>query len=326
MIRFSLMFCLALYFLSPPQSLAQAGPQGTCDFPLVVAGWNRLTQTGNELLMDLHPEDLVIQFGATPATLESMSVDGGPKRVALVLDASPNVPDNEWNLEAQMAARFVEAARPEDRFLLLLEGVDSGGGSFLPAEEIDSQLRELAFNRPSTGQSTERTYDTLFDAAQHFDPPAFGDAMVLFGHPEDVGSKTDPDQLLQVILSKGLRLYGFSFRDPLQGNLTPGLDLNKPLPASVRSLADPKLAQMSRETGYFVSFHSILSLSQPSQMRLFEGFLDDVYAGVAQPYRLRIRTPATQGPTALQIDVRNAKDRVPRADRVYYPHSIYPCP
>jgi len=234
-----------------------------------------------------------------------MLIDGGPKRVALILDPSRNVSDEEWKLETQMAARLVEGGRPGDRFLLFIEGIDNEASSFLSPDEVDRQLRGLVFARPASVDSSERAYDALLNAAQRFDPPAFGDALILFGHPEDVGSKADPDQVLQVILKRALRFYGFSFRDPLGGYA--------------------KLDQLSHETGYYFSFHSLLSLNQPRQMSLYEGFLDDVYAGIAEPYRLTIRMPSSEGPTALTIEVVNAKDRIPRADDVHYPHSVYSC-
>ena len=256
------------------------------------------------MLLDLRPEDLVVHVGSDQGIVESMKVDGGPKRVALILDPSRNVPDQEWNLEAEMAARMVEIARPDDRFLLFLEGIDRPNAQFLSPEETDRQLRAMTFNRPSTSDSTERAYDTLLDAVRRLDPPAFGDALILFGHAEDAESKTDPDQLLELILRSRQRLFGFSFREPM---------------------GDPKLDQMSRETGYFVSFHQVESLKEPLQMTLLNGFMSDVYAWIAQPYRLRIRPVRAKEAASLRIEVLNTKVRVPRADAPYYPHMIYPC-
>jgi hypothetical protein len=318
-----LSFALLLSQSEPLSAQQAALPQ--CDVPLVVAGFNAQTRQSNQMLLDLRPEDLVVHVGPDQVSLESMKVDAGPKRLALILDPSRDVPDQEWNLEAEMAARMVEIARPNDKFLLFLEGIDRPEEQFLSPEEADKQLRALTLARPSTPDSTERTYDTLFDAARRLDPPAFGDTLVLFGHAEDAGSKTDPDQVLQLILRNRQRLFGFSFRDPLRGKLTPDVDLNKPLPEPLRSLADPKLAQMSRETGYFVSFRSVESLKLPGQMNLHEGFMSAVYAWIAQPYRLRIQPAPTKEVTRLRIEVLNPKARIPRADSPYYPHTLYPC-
>jgi hypothetical protein len=316
---------LALGFSQANQLLAKTRPQNSCDVPLVVFGWNRLTRTGNVLLKDLRPKDLLIQIGGGPGVVESLSVDDGPKRVVLILDASRNVPDEEWNLEAEMAARFVHNARPNDKFILLLEGADSGAARVLTPDEVNRQLSNLRNVRPVPAGSDEPLFDVLQSATQRLDPPAFGDAMVLFGHPEDGGSKTDPGQLQQIVLKHGLRLFGFSYRDPLEGKLTLE-NINKPLPPNLRALVDSKFDDMSHQTGYFLSYRSIRSVKQPGQYVNVEMFMDDVYARVAEPYRLKIRIPASTGPIPLRVEVVDSKNRVPRADDVAYPHSIYPCP
>jgi hypothetical protein len=315
---------LTLLPLQPTHSLAQTSAQNSCDVPLVVFGWNRLTQTGNVLLKDLHPEDLLIQIGSEPGTAESLSLDHGPKRVVLILDASRNVPDEEWNLETEMAARFVHNARPNDKFVLLLEGSDSGTAPVVTPTEAIRQLSTLRNVRPVPAGSEEPLYDVLQSATQRVDPPAFGDAIVFFGHPEDSGSKIDPDQLLQILLKNGLRLFGFSYRDPLEGKLTLE-NINKPLPPNLKALVDSKFDDMSHQTGYFLSYRSIRSVKQPRQYVNVEMFMDDVYARVAEPYRLKLRMPTGSGPIRLRIEVVDAKNRVPRADDVAYPHSIYPC-
>jgi hypothetical protein len=296
---------VATFLFWPEHLSAQQDSQQSCDVPLVVAGFNTQTRESNQMLLDLHSEDLVVHVRSDEGIVESMKLDGGPKRVALILDPSRNVPDEEWILEAEMAARMVEIARPDDRFLLFLEGIDGPQEQLLTPEETDRQLRSLTFARPSTSDSTGRVYDTLFNAVQRLDPPAFGDALILFGHTEDAGSKADPDQLLKLILRNRQRLLGFSFRDPL---------------------GDPKIDQMSRETGYFVSFHQVEALKGPLQMTLLDGFMSDVYSWIAQPYRLRIRPVPAKETASLHIEVQNPKARVPRADTSYYPHTIYPCP
>jgi len=295
---------VAAFLLSPERLSAQQGSQQSCDVPLVVAGFNTQTRASNQMLLDLRPEDLVVHVGSDQGAVESITVDSGPKRVALILDPSRNVPDQEWNLEAETAARMVEIARPDDKFLIFLEGIETPQERFLSADETDRQLRAITFDRPSTSDSTERVYDTLFDAVRRLEPPAFGDALILFGPAEDGGSKTDPDRLLELILRNRQRLLGFSFRDPL---------------------GDPKLDEMSRETGYHFSYHQIEALKLPYQMTLLNGYMSDVYGWIAQPYRLRIRPVPAKDAARLRVEVMNSEGRVPRADTLYYPHAIYPC-
>jgi hypothetical protein len=264
----------------------------------------------------------MVQLGAVPGTLESASVDSGPKRVALVLDASDAIPSDEWKLQTEMAAKLVQHARPDDRFALLIVGIESPASAFLSSGEVVEELQKLSASRPGAMESGERIYDSLLAAANRLNPPQFGDALFLFGHPEDSGSKSEPDEVMELILKNRLRFYAVSFSDPLRGKVPPGFDLNKALPASV---VRPKLTKMTAATGYIFSFHSVQALKIPGQVPLFEGFLADLYAGIAQPYRLKIAMRDTRGEVNLEIVVNKAKERNIKDGDVHYPRSIYAC-
>jgi hypothetical protein len=313
--RFAHAICLFLFALTS-RSYAQQRAMGSCDVPLVVTNFD------NVLVKDLGPQDLLVRLGAVPITFESISIDGGPKRVALILDPSENVPEDEWKLEIEMGFKFVGHARPDDKFLFLLVGTEVSTGAYLSPTEVEEQLRKLATTRPPNPDSSERIYDALIAGAKRLDPSNFGDVLFLFGHHEDVGSKADPDQLLEVILKNKLRFFGVSFADPLRGKVPRNFDPNKPLPAS---LGPTTLEKMSSATGNYFSFHSVQVLNRPGQTPLFEGFLEDLYARVAEPYRLQIPMSSVNGQTKLEISVINMNDRNVRTSGIYYPRFIYPC-
>jgi von Willebrand factor type A domain len=313
--------CFALYFSSATQSFGHQGPGDSCDVPLVVTRFVPSSKTV-ELVKNLGPKDLTVQLGAVPGTLESVSIDDGPKRIALVLDTSDSIPANEWKLQTEMAAKLVQHARPDDSFAVLFVGIESPASEFSSSAEIVRELQKLSSSRPLATESGERIYDALLAAANRLNPSEFGDAVFLFGHPEDSGSKTEPDKLMEVVLKNRLRFYAVSFSDPLLGKLPPGFDLNKQLPASV---VRPKLTKMTAATGYGFSFHSIESLNYPGQIPLFENYLADLYAGIAQPYRLKLAMPDTRGEIKLAIVVNNSKERNINEGDIHYPHSIYPC-
>lgn len=313
--------CLVMCASSAAQSFGQDSPEDSCDVPLVVTRFVPSSRTV-ELVKDLGLKDLTVQLGSAPGTLESASIAGGPKRVALVLDASKSIPADEWKLQAEMAANFVRHARPDDRFALLFVGIDSPASMLLSSGEVTGELQKLSSSRPIPTKSGERIYDALFAAANRLNPPKFGDAIFLFGHPEDSGSKTSSNDVMELVLKNRLRFYAVSFSDPLLGKLPPGFNPNKPLPAG---LAPPMLADMSAATGYFFSFHSVESLHLQGQTKLFERFLADLYAGIAEPYRLKIPMPDIRGGVKLEIAVTEAKEHKINARDVHYPRSIYPC-
>jgi|GEM_PF-2457824 len=317
-------FLLALNFTilsNTPQSSAQQSPEQTCDVPLVVTPFVPASRTV-ELVKDLNANDLTVRVGNSPGKIVSASVDSGPRRVALVLDASRNVPNDEWKLEVEMAASLVEHARPEDRFGFLVAGTDIAIGPVLSSAEVGDLLREAMLSRPPVADSSEKIYDALLEAAHSLDPPAFGDALFLFGHPQDSGSKVSPDQLQELILTNRLRFYAMSFTDPLRGKLPPGFDLNKPLPAN---LGQERLDKIANATGYFFSFHAVDVLRIPGQLELLKGFMGDLYAGIAEPYRLSLSTLATPGLTTLDVVVTDASNRGINNRDVHFPHYLYPC-
>ena len=296
-------------------SLAQQAPTVSCDVPIVVTRFDTVFQ-------ELDTKDFLVHVGTSPVALRSASIDSGPKRVALILDASRYVQDKEWVLETQMAAVLVGHARPFDSFALVLVGRENTTQGFLSPAEARERLQELGPSRPSGTDSTERVYDALLEAAKHLDPPRFGDVLVLFGHMYDVGSKTDPDRLLALIMKARLRILGFDFEDPLPTTLPPGFDPNSIPP---ESSAPQKISKMVAETGYYFSFHGMEVLGRPGQLQLLEGFLGDVYRRIAEPYRLSAPAFATKGRLTLGITVANSEGRKIRPTDLHYPQFVFPC-
>lgn len=298
----------------------QISAQDSCDVPLVVTRFSPTTAKV-EQVTDLTPKDLSVSVGGSPSTVKSAPVDSGSKRVALVLDASKKVPKEEWKLETDMAVTLIENARALDRFALYIIGVDTSFGPFLLFGDVQTRLRDVGSSRPEAVDGNERIYDALFAAAKQFDPPGFGDTIFLFGHPDDLGSKATPEQVEEMILRNRLRFYAMSFADPLRGKLPSHFDANKPLPKSaIPGGADT----ISHATGYFFSYHSVETLKIPGQSTLLEGFLGDLYAGIAQPYRLKLVQTA-QGKAPVNLTVVNGEARNIRKGDVHYPHFIYPC-
>lgn len=274
-----------------------------CDVPVVVADYF------NQPVRDLAPADFSVRVHdvATPAA--SASVDAGPKRIAIVIDASRNVPADEWKFETESAAEFVKHARPGDRFTFSVIGADASPVGLLSSSEILERLQGLS------GKTNERIYDALLAAGRRLDPPQFGDAVVLFGHHEDTGSEATADDLRNLMVKNAVRFFAVTFANPLP----PGFDLRKPVPKS--SLSNLQL--LTAETGFFFSFHPIPALNMPGQLPLFENFLSDVYTWIAEPYRLTLPRPAN--PAKLEITVSEMETRRVHRDGIHYPRSLYPC-
>lgn len=297
-----------------PTVAAQDVASNLCDVPVVVADYN------NQLVRNLTPADFSVRLAGSPAPIASVSLDAGPKRLALVLDASSNVPDEEWKLGTDMATEFVKHARANDQFALLVIGGKTTSGAFSSPADVVARLQRLQGARPKS-EDNERIYDALLDAANDLDPPQFGDTIFLFGHHKDSGSKTSLNQIQDLLLKGRLRFFGMSFADRLAG-LPPGFNLNKPLPKEFRST---QLETLSADTGYFFSFHSVQSLGIRGQLPLFENFLSHLYTWIAEPYRLRFSTSSFDNDSSFEISVTEMEARKIHRSGIHYPHSLYPC-
>lgn len=284
---------------------AQAAGAGSCDVPVVVADYF------NQPVRNLLPADFSVRLNEAATPVAGASIDAGPKRIAIVMDASRNVPEEEWKFETRMAAEFVQHARPGDRFLFSVIGADTPPAELLSPSEVAARLQELA------GQTNERIYDALLAAARRLDPPQFGDAIVLFGHHEDTGSETTAEDLQNLIAKNGVRFFAVSFANPLP----PGFDIRKP----VQKTSLSKLQLLSSQTGLFFSFHPVASLNMPGQLPLFENFLSDVYTWIAEPYRVTLPIPANEGPAKLEVAVSDMESRKVHREGIHYPRSFHPC-
>jgi hypothetical protein len=295
-------------------AMAQQVSMDSCDVPLVVADYY------NQPVRSLTSADLSVRLAGTLTPVASASLDARPKRIALVLDASGNIPEDEWKLETEMAAKLIKHARVNDQFALLVIGSASTSGALSSSAEVAARLQGLQNARPKS-EENERIYDALLDAANDLDPPQFGDTIFLFGHNKDFGSKTSLDKIQDLLLKNRLRFFGISFADRLAG-LPPGFDLNKPLPKEFRGT---QLETLSADTGYAFSSHAVRNLTIQGQTPLFENFLSDLYTWIAEPYRLRLSTSSFANGSSLEISVTEMQARRINSRGIHYPHSVYAC-
>lgn len=219
-------------------------------------------------------------------------------------------------MEVETAETLLAHARRLDQFALSAIGAEGKQASFVSSEDALEQLRNVAHSG-----GPERTYDALLSAVGNLNPAQFGDVIFLIGHDVDHGSKATFDAVRELILKGRLRFYGMSFADKL-AKLPPGFDLNKPLPSG---FGLSKLESLSTDTGYFFSFHAVHNLSMPGQITLFKNFLGDLYAGIAEPYRLSIKSPNIKNQTTMDLRITQMEARRVRTDGIHYPHRLFSC-
>jgi preprotein translocase subunit SecB len=74
-----------------------------------------------------------------PASAERAVIDSGPKRVAFVVNASPNIARDEWELQIKIAISLVSNARPSDTFLLVLVGAEGDKAAVMSSAQVQEQ-------------------------------------------------------------------------------------------------------------------------------------------------------------------------------------------
>jgi hypothetical protein len=291
--------------LASPKVTAQRVENGTCDVPVVVADYH------NRVAPDLQKRDFSVRFAGTLVPVSSATIDEGPKRIALILDASAKIPEDEWNFELETATLLTQHARPIDRFALFVVGAETAEHAFLTSDETAVRIKKV-----HRSKAPEKTYEALLSALKTLGTAQFGDTVFLIGHDEDSGSTTTFAEVRELLLNKNVRFYGVDFADKLS-KLPPGFDLNKPLPLG---FGPSKLEALSSETGYFFSFHTVRALQMPGQEPLFKGFLADLYDWIVQPYRLSFANPNISGPLAVEVDAAQMAAREIRKSGMHYPH------
>jgi hypothetical protein len=292
---------------------AQTPGAGSCDMPVVVADYL------NQPVRNLLPTDFSARLDGSITPVAGASIDAGPKRISIVVDASSKVPAEEWKLEAELAPELVSHARPGDQLFLVVVGNESASGAFASSAELTARLRDIGTSRQN-GATDEKIYDALAEAARHLNAAQFGDTIFLFGHYQDSGSTTSLDTLRNLILEKRLRFFGMSFQDRF-ADIPGGFKPNKPIPG----FHSAALESLSGETGYYFSFRAVRDLAYPGQLPLFKNFLSDVYTWMAEPYRVQISTPATGAGRTLEMSISGMEARKVNKNGLHYPHTLYSC-
>lgn len=296
------LYLIAFLSIAGP-SFAQQKAIQSCDVPLVVGYWRKL-----------HSKDLTVHLGTELVTVDNVSLDNGPKRVAVILDSSTQTSDEQWKVLLDITTDLVEHSRPQDTLSLFLVGAEDSDGPFLTTEDVRNRLRKFALSSTprSSPDTSERIYDTILAAATHLTPSKFGDVIVFLGHDRDSGSTVDWAQVQGLILRNRAAFYGLSF-------------YNSKIRIIPSNASPSELDLLSRETGYFIPYMPPEPLAEPEQIRQKKEFLIRLYKRSAEPYRVSMPGPSIPGPVKLEIGVAKSVRSNPMPENVHYPRSIYPC-
>jgi len=319
-------FVLLIIFIAT-QSSAQQSSEQAYDLPVVLSRVNTRTyvsqydpydpsnpyasvlerthysaQQERVLVQDFSVDNFQVRVGGMPGDLQSVSVDKGPKRISLTLDASSRISKQQWGAELTAAGIILGNARSVDRFAFVLVGASPGTSGFVSPDEAKKHLKSLRNTRPATAGPEAAIYDALLTAAKTLDPPQFGDTIIFFGLGQDSGSRSTAADLRHLFLERRVRFYGLAFpTSPVQK-----------LDDVLRLLPDPELASLTDATGCDFWVNGL------------SGGYDVFYKSIAEPYRLRV-VSSTASEASLQITLLSGQKRKSIIDvTIKYPRFITP--
>lgn len=242
---------VALAWFLSTAAVAENSPASSCAVPLAVTRFNSQLRS-DELVRDLKANELNAEIGAQEVTPLNVEIDEGPKRIVVVFDDTLRIGQHERRLQAEMVAGFIEHARPQDQFALVLVGSERNPEKFQSAGEMREVISQLLSARPSGAGSGRDTLDALLGATRLLNPPSLGDTVFLFGRDVDSTNDVDYAPLRDAILRNGTRFLALSLKNPLENRLPPGANLNKPLPAG---FGPSTLARLSAANRMVVQLH-----------------------------------------------------------------------
>jgi hypothetical protein len=159
------------------------------------------------LAQDFSPDNFQLRIAGAPIALHAVTLDKGPKRIAIVLDASTLVSPEDWQWQLESARKLLAFSREMDTFAFVLVSADTEVQGFVSRDRTKACLKRLRATRPVASDAAAKVYETLTTAAQLLDPPQFGDTVVFFGQGVDSGTSTQPDTLKHLFVQQRLRFY-----------------------------------------------------------------------------------------------------------------------
>lgn len=170
-------------------------------------------------LRGLTAKDFRARFRGKPAEVRSATLDMGPRRIVLVLDASGSMTSGEaWDAATVLAQDLYRFAPWNISFALVIFA--SKVLRTVGWEErltLFGTLAALPANRALAPQGQRKTalYDAVARALQLLEPPQMGDVIyVITDGGEDNSSKTERSKIRRQMLGREVRVFSFLLLQP----------------------------------------------------------------------------------------------------------------
>jgi hypothetical protein len=318
-------FCLmvVLLALSPQAFGAQSA---TCSRRIIPVS---VTDDGGNIVSGLDAQDFNVKIHGRPATILSAQLVAGPRRIAIVLDASGSVLNAEvdgnvaWRQSLSAAARLVERLPRQHSVALVVFAtkVEFQLSFAHDRKDILAKINDLREGPKAFPKGAHTAlWDAIVTAARMFDPPRNGDVIYAITDGGDNESVTTPHEVTADLQRGGLRFFALW---PPQERLPRGRG------ASQDIFGLSQLPAMSEATGGDFLGPVISPLTEqtsPLTSEQLEPGLDQLYAKMVEYYRVEFQlTEPPQIADEEKLEVHYIGPKRKPNYRVSYPHRLAPC-
>lgn len=187
------------------------------DPPCVVNVPVNVMTPDNALVRGLDEHSLVARNTGGPLTIQSFSIDRGPRRIVFVLETGQSIPEAARKIATSVISGILSSARAEDSFALLTAHGPRKELRFGTSRDtLQTNLDELAM-RPHARNETGGVLDAVLEAVGWLQQPQPGDAIVLVTMGIESPSRTGYGKVRDALAEGGVRLFGFQLGPVLAG-------------------------------------------------------------------------------------------------------------
>jgi hypothetical protein len=317
---FKLALSLFVLLVWPWSVVAQEGVCSKRQLPVFV------TEKDGNMVTTLTSSDFKVENRGAPISVLAWNHDARPHRMVILLDVSGSMRGmgpRLWPAVMALARHASRAGGENDHLALVLfaghvlERVSFSQGR----EAVQHRLVEVTNDPlfPSTGKANDSAiYDALEEEVRVLENPTSADSFLLITDGIDEGSKSKPDEILELLSSSTIRLFAILV-DPApgrQGEIRPSM------------FAFEKFIQKSggKAFGPIDAAEFRLSAKTAESRKAMDEKLDQFYQDIFENYVLTVQVPfAIQKPEAIQLSLTDSARQQVKKARIFFPREIGPC-
>lgn len=182
----------------------------------------------------LNPSSFSAHLGRNHLAVKSMTFDDGPRRIALVVDASKKLNEDTRKAE-RLLVQTLLGARKEDSYALVVARGPEHTVKF--GEDRKSILEAIPQEPPAGKAQNPGVLDAVAQALQMFGTPEPGDAVVVIAQDLEGNKTTSPRKIAKELHDHHVRMFGLALGPVSAKNIVAGGQTMTPYGLSTSSVA-----------------------------------------------------------------------------------------